>query len=810
MSSQGLKQEIEVPRLAQVAEHEMQLMRTACALQPRIPGAGGAVFPALPVHAAASATPVRPLRICIVTQDIVGPIRNGGIGTAFRYAAELYAGGGHHVTILYALGDKSEDGSIEHWVAEYAKLGIEFVPMPEPAVACWSGSIGRTMSLAYGVYEWLKQQHYDVVHVSEWRGLAYYCLVAKELGIAFAQTLFCVKTSSPTLWNMEGNAQLVQDARLLITAYMERKSVELADVVISGSAYMLRWMGQHGYQIPPGRAYVQPNIMPAVAPAAPGAQRSINELVFFGRLEARKGLHLFCDALGRLDTADLPPFSVTFLGKHAAKFNSREFIEQNARNWKFQWRIMDEVDQPGALAYLGQEGRLAVMPSIRDNSPFGVYECLSHRIPFITSAIGGGPELVLDADHPEVLFSLQPSDLAARLRKVLAEGMRIARPSYDLHRNNDRWLAWHAALADGGLAVELARARRPALRQGEAPLVSVCIPHHDRPELLKQALASVEAQSYSNLEVIVVDDGSRLPETIAYLAELEPRLAQRGWKLIRQDNRYVAAARNAAARAARGKYLYLLDDDNVAKPHAVATLVDIAERTGTDILSCFGDLFSGSLAPGADMAPEARFTLLGDNIAFGAIANGFGDTHSLVRREAFERLGGYREEYGVGKEDMEFFARAVLRGCSLQHVPEALYWYRRSEVRIRQKHYREHSGDYRVLEAYFEAVPQPLQPLLTLAQGMVHAKSLSGELSALINESLGSTGRPIQPTWEMGQLMATRPGLYELGRTILRWEMNAMSFIVRAQIALASRLLRLAVRVRNVLRGAIAKFKGGA
>jgi hypothetical protein len=107
----------------------------------------------------------------------------------------------------------------------------------------------------------------------------------------------------------------------LETDFMERESVALADALTSPSQYMLRWMREQGWRLP-ANSYVQQNILSPYlrqcweegsAPLEPGA---IRELIFFGRLEERKGVGLFCDALDRL--APLASgFAVTFLGKPA-------------------------------------------------------------------------------------------------------------------------------------------------------------------------------------------------------------------------------------------------------------------------------------------------------------------------------------------------------------------------------------------------------------------------------------------------------------------------------------------------------------
>jgi hypothetical protein len=103
--------------------------------------------------------------------------------------------------------------------------------------------------------------------------------------------------------------------------FMEQQSVALADVVVSPSRYLLEWIEKRGWQMP-SECYVQQYILPqsartALPDAAKGA-REIDELVFFGRLETRKGVALFCEALDRIPPAAAAKIkAVSFLGREA-------------------------------------------------------------------------------------------------------------------------------------------------------------------------------------------------------------------------------------------------------------------------------------------------------------------------------------------------------------------------------------------------------------------------------------------------------------------------------------------------------------
>ncbi|MEM7170921.1 MAG: glycosyltransferase, partial [Pseudomonadota bacterium] len=515
---------------------------SAFGIEPRQLDRFTATFPGLPTLEQ-PLDPHRPLRICIITPDIVGPVRNGGIGTAYRYAADLLTSAGHQVTILYILGNHSENGPVEEWVKYYADRGVTFVPMPRPEIETGFGDNGRAVRFAYGAYCWLKSQEpFDLVHLTEWRGGGYFCMLAKRLGLAFQDTLFCVKCSSPSLWNRAGGSTHIDTHIELGISFMERRSVELGDVVVSGSLHLLRWMLQHGYRLNRERCHVQPNIMlgpvsPTETSNSPKTRNAhqpndhstsrldrkkfpIDEIVFFGRLEPRKGIFIFCDALSRLVAQDQVPRKVVFLGKVPTNFPARDIINERAKSWPFEVEIVSHLSQLEVVDFLKQGNRLAVIASLLENSSFAIYECLLHRIPFILCRSGGSPELVDKEDHAQVLFDPHPGDLQKLLGQVLRDGALLPQPSFDNDRNNQTWLDWHAWLSQPGQIQKMSNAY-PAPTDPKDPLVSVCIAHFNRPELVRQAIESVKRQSYRNFEVVLVDDGSPGEENAQFLDQLE-------------------------------------------------------------------------------------------------------------------------------------------------------------------------------------------------------------------------------------------------------------------------------------------------
>jgi ribosomal protein L12E/L44/L45/RPP1/RPP2 len=229
--------------------------------------------------------------------------------------------------------------------------------------------------------------------------------------------------------------------------YAEQLSVACADLLWSPSRYLLDWVAARGFELPE-QMFIQQYVIPL--PVFPPAEKSpgvISEIVFFGRLEERKGLRLFCNAIHSLrDELAQRGITVTFLGKpeRCAGIPSLDYIERRAANWQFPVRTMTDLGQPEALRYLLEGGRLAVMASPVDNSPCTIYEALGLGIPFLAARTGGIPELIDAADQDDVLFHHSTASLADALRKTLDQGARIVRPAISQEDSRRSWMSMHA------------------------------------------------------------------------------------------------------------------------------------------------------------------------------------------------------------------------------------------------------------------------------------------------------------------------------------------------------------------------------
>ena len=402
------------------------------------------------------------LKVCIVTEEIIGPVRNGGIASTYYHLSKGLAAHGHEVHVLFLKGRVVQDETPEHWIDHFAEFGVTLHYLDLPKGPAWGPAI-EWQARFKAAYEWLRDREaFDVVHTSEWRGGLTYALMAKRLGLAFPETLFLVKTSSPHIWNRHYQMQPIERRELVLAAYAEQKCVELADAVIGGSAHLITFMEQIGYRVPDQNVFVQPNIVDFSKvivtderpPRNPGDIVKTKELIFFGRLEGRKGVELMCNALDILIERGTPPEKVSFMGKWGAPLATQngmkveDYIAAKSEDWPFPVTLITDKNQPAALSHMCSRDMIAVMPSLIENSTMAVYETLENNIPFIATAVGGTPELIAPEDHAACLVAPKSTALADRLEAVLQEGQVIAHPSFSNERNLESWYGFHAYVGD--------------------------------------------------------------------------------------------------------------------------------------------------------------------------------------------------------------------------------------------------------------------------------------------------------------------------------------------------------------------------
>jgi glycosyltransferase involved in cell wall biosynthesis len=200
-----------------------------------------------------------------------------------------------------------------------------------------------------------------------------------------------------------------------------------------------------------------------------------------------------------------------------------------------------------------------------------------------------------------------------------------------------------------------------------SPGVSIVLPTYNQARYLPAALEGVLAQTYSDWELIVVNDGST-DGTAEVLAGYQQ---QTDFTLIEQENQGLPRALNAGFSRARGRYLTWTSSDNVMMRDMLQVLVRALDDN-PDVGLVYADFYlvddqGGDLGRFNTVAYDPHW-LLYTNLVHCCF---------LYRRRCMERIGEYDPEFSYS-EDWEYWVR-MSQYCRMKRVPQALYRYRLHE-----------------------------------------------------------------------------------------------------------------------------------
>lgn len=265
---------------------------------------------------------------------------------------------------------------------------------------------------------------------------------------------------------------------------------------------------------------------------------------------------------------------------------------------------------------------------------------------------------------------LAPYRLPQKLiREVRKQFGRPAAPQNPVLSPNDyqKWLQQRRPTEEG-----LAAARAQAQAFAYRPLVSIITPVFNTPaDWLNEAIESVLHQAYDHWELLLIDDGSSLAETVALLGTIEqrdPRIV-----LVRRESTGgISAASNSGLERARGEWVSLLDHDDLLEPDALFEVVSyLQENRETDLIFSDEDKITEEGLAAPQLKPDWSPDFL---LSYNYLCH-----FTSVRREIVEKAGRFRSEFD-GAQDYDLFLRISELTTRIHHLPRILYHWRRSDT----------------------------------------------------------------------------------------------------------------------------------
>jgi glycosyltransferase involved in cell wall biosynthesis len=195
------------------------------------------------------------------------------------------------------------------------------------------------------------------------------------------------------------------------------------------------------------------------------------------------------------------------------------------------------------------------------------------------------------------------------------------------------------------------------------PLVSVIIPNYNQGEYIKDALNSANSSSYSNIEIIIVNDGSTDPKTIDIINNINTS----NTFVINIQNGGLANARNVGIKSSKGKYILPLDADDKISSSYIEESVNILESNNNiKLVTSDVELF-GAASGKMTLMEFSTENLLCQNTMV---------CSSIFRRSDYNKTQGYNPNMKYGFEDWDFWLSLLSDGGDVYKIPKVHMYYR--------------------------------------------------------------------------------------------------------------------------------------
>ncbi len=607
------------------------------------------------------------MRVCLIAP---APNETGATAHSLRALATLLSQR-HEVTLVHSgWGEERPEPALGATFREvFAELPEELTSLK---FACedhrHSGAVMETIRSLY------KDGGPDYIEAPDFRAHGLIPLQARRSGDPLlAETTIATRVSPSTeLLNLQdGTLNLPGNQRL---AEVEREQLRLSDRLLwSGGDCLDLYCRYYGAEALPPGARIRPAFeLPPAAPLAAREPGGPLRLLFVGDLRRSRGVVDLVEACW-----SLPPESwhLILAGEDTPTAGLGQSIRETIEIFSGEDRRIEFAPKPDAAALREHlaAADLLVVPAWLEATAELALAGMAAGVPVLATPVGDLVEVVADGVSGWHAASTGSVALAAALRRLESDRGELARVrGSGAATERALRLTDPAPILDAYDELLGSRAYPVPIKPRAAggPLVTGIVPYYRADEYIREAVGSLLGQTYREVEVLVVNDGSFAPED-AVLAEFdsEPRVT-----VVTKLNGGEGTARTLGARIARGEYLVMLDSDNLLEPDFVARSLALllAEPDLAYVTSWLRMIGPDN----RDTDAHPGFAPLGNSVLGGNAENWDGDTLAMLPRRVFTELGFEYHPEGSMHSDWELYRWLRSRGRFGAVIPERLARYR--------------------------------------------------------------------------------------------------------------------------------------
>ena len=559
--------------------------------------------------------------------------------------------------------------------------------------------------------DWLLTQKFDHVNFPDFQGLAIATLQGKLSGMFHKAPAISVTLHGPNRWALEANNVFFQLEHHSEIEFFERFSIQHCDVLIAPSRFILDWVINQGWKVSTQTYILQNPIVfgrdQLKNKSTPLVDENKKTVCFFGRLEPRKGVRNFLLAAEPY----LQSANILLVGGDSPGNDPFDGFDTKSPIRDIQ--LIQNLNSMEAQQFFHDNGALVVIPSLSENCPYSVIETCTYGNKIIASDVGGIPELL----QKESLFDTKES-LGNLIYKFIEGDTKVG--ILGLVKSNESAIADYINFFSNK---SIMGSIVPEKVNDNQPKIGVIVAHYNQTDFLPRALASIQHQSYTNFQCIVIDDGSNSSEFAKFEAIREVYKNDERFVFFSQENKDVGATRNRGATLTESEYLTFLDSDDYMSVDCLELYMN-SFRYGSRVTTSHFEIFEGENYFGSEFDIP-----IGTYEPFGACTdilwrkNCIGGANFAIEKELFFEVGKFNENRGSTHQDWQILTRIALKGIEAFVVPKRLLNYR--AVKDSMSRTRSHQeGQMQVILEY--SFSKEFKPEILLVQLMSEISSNNG------------------------------------------------------------------------------------
>lgn len=617
------------------------------------------------------------------------PFFGGGIGTYCFNTAKMFAEKNNKVTVFIS------DSTVSSIQEKYESDNLRIVRF-NPSRTNSSSFLGHLTSLSYEYAHIVK--HFvekegkpDILETQEYMGIGYYLLQYKHLLFEWCRDIPVVVTMhSPSYLYMQYNRVPLYRYPNYWICEMERFCLIAADYVISPSQYMVDELKKNNYRISNQLSIIPNPYKPMYASVEKKGSASGDEIVFYGKLTAQKGVFELLQYFTSMwhNGFEHPLFLIggQDIVYHPEGITMGDLIRKKYKSpIKSGLLILEDRISPSVLEERIRKARVVIIPSNNDNLPYVVFEMMAMGKMVLVSKQGGQSEVVENGVDGFVFDHMERGSFEAQLNKILSLTEPQQIQIEENAKEKVKQVAGHEVIYNQKTKILSDLVSKQEKQTTVFPqnriwinseqivdtisddsLLSVIIPYYNMGKYIDETISSVQASGFSNFEILVINDGSNDENSIA---RLDKYRSVDGIRVIDNPNKGLAYSRNYGASQASGRYIAFLDADDMVMPGYYTTAVEVLRKyENVHFVSCWTQYFEGSAKQWPGFSPDPPLILFHNTV----------NSSSLVfKKESFLR-GGLNDEHMPfpGLEDYTTVVSMIEKGLSGVTIPELLFNYR--------------------------------------------------------------------------------------------------------------------------------------